>query len=86
MGLNSHANRRDEMRMAPKSRPLAAMPSRIAREFCVQYPDGRFGDAELHEPILDNPEAESATRKIGKEAARRAVLTEAEIDKLYADD
>jgi hypothetical protein len=78
--------RSGKTRMASKSHPLAGMPSRIVREFCVQYPHGRFSDAELHEPILDNPEAESATRKIGKEAARRAGLTEAEIKELYVDD
>src|SRR5271169_1535196 len=47
----------------------------LGQECCVQYPDGCIGDAELHEPILDNPEAKAATRKIGKAVARRAGLS-----------
>jgi hypothetical protein len=52
-----------------------------SREFCIVYPDGRVSDAELHEPILagDHPIA----GVIGKEVARRAGLSEAEIKKLY---
>lgn len=51
------------------------------REFCVLHPDGRISDAELHEPILagDHPEADA----VGREAARRAGLSEDEIKKLY---
>lgn len=52
-------------------------------EFCVQHPDGRISDAELHEAILNNPKADTATREIGKAVARRAGLSEQEIKKLY---
>jgi hypothetical protein len=52
-----------------------------SREFCVVYPDGRISDAELHEPILAG--AHPIADKIGKEVARRAGLSEDEINKLY---
>jgi hypothetical protein len=51
-------------------------------EFRVQHSDGSISDAELHEPILDNPKAEATTREIGKALARRAGLSEDEIKKL----
>jgi hypothetical protein len=50
--------------------------------------DGKQQDKDLHEPILSGIDraAEVRVRNIGKEASRRAGLTEAEIKKLYADD
>ena len=52
-------------------------------EFCVRHPDGCISDGELHEAILNNPKADTATREIGKAVARRAGLSEEEIKKLY---
>jgi hypothetical protein len=49
---------------------------------CFVHPDGRTSDAELHEPILQHGDDIQA-REIGKNVARRAGLSEAEIDKLY---
>jgi hypothetical protein len=67
-----------------KKRPSASdTKDSRGREFCVRHSDGRVSDATLHEQILDNPEAEAATREIGKAVARRASLTAAEIKKLY---
>ena len=50
--------------------------------------DGKPQDAALHEEILAgiDRDAEARVRNIGKERARKAGLTEAEIKKLYADD
>jgi len=49
---------------------------------------GGLAPKDLHEPILSgiDREAEPHVRNIGKEAARRAGLTETEIKDLYADD
>jgi hypothetical protein len=49
---------------------------------------GGLAPKDLHEPILSgiDREAEAHVRNIGKEAARRAGLTETEIKDLYADD
>jgi hypothetical protein len=70
--------------MIKKHRKASHTTSTKSSEFCVVHPDGHISDAELHEPILDNPEAEAATREIGKKAARRAGMSEAMIKKLYA--
>ena len=53
------------------------------REFCVVHPDGRVTDAELHEPILQQGGDDIPSREIGKNFARRAGLSDAEIKKLY---
>jgi hypothetical protein len=54
-------------------------------EFFVVHPDGSVSDAELHEPILSgiDRDAEACVRNIGKQQARKAGLTEAEIETLY---
>ena len=59
-----------------------------SKEFFYKDTDGRPQDKELHEPILSSidRDAEGRVRKIGKEQARKAGLTEAEIKRLYADD
>jgi len=58
------------------------------KEFFYNDKDGKPQDKDLHEPILSGIDraAEARVRNIGKEAARRAGLTEAEIKKLYDDD
>jgi hypothetical protein len=57
------------------------------KEFFYKDKDGKPQDKHLHEPILSgiDRDAEARARNIGKEAARRAGLTEVEIKKLYAD-
>lgn len=40
-------------------------------------------DAELHDPILDNPEAEALGREHSKALARTYGLTEEELSLLY---
>ena len=47
------------------------------------HPDGRVSDAELHEPILSgiDRDADARVRNIGKQQARKAGLTEAEIER-----
>jgi hypothetical protein len=58
------------------------------KEFFYKDKDGKLQDKDLHAPILlgIDRDAEARVRTIGKEAARRAGLTEAEIDELYAND
>ncbi len=55
-----------------------------SNEFFYRDKDGKKQDAVLHEEILagDHPVA----KNIGKEQARKAGLTEAEITKLYGND
>jgi hypothetical protein len=57
------------------------------KEFFYKDKDGKPQDKDLHEPILSgiDRDAEARVRNIGKEQARKAGLTEAEIQKLYAD-
>lgn len=43
---------------------------KAAREFCSVDPTGKLGDADLHEPILNNVEAD---RVIADAAVRRAM-------------
>jgi hypothetical protein len=52
-------------------------------EFVLIRADAHLSDAEIHEPILNNPAAGKAAKEIGKKAARRAGLSEEEIRKLY---
>jgi hypothetical protein len=58
------------------------------KEFFYKDKDGKLQDKDLHAPILlgIDREAEARFRTVGKEAAGRAGLAEAKIDKLYADD
>jgi hypothetical protein len=58
------------------------------KEFFYRDKDGKLKDKDLHEPILSgiDRDADARVRNIGKQAARRAGLTEAEIKKFYADD
>jgi hypothetical protein len=58
------------------------------KEFFYKDKDGKPQDKDLHEPILSGIDrtAEARVRNIGKEAARRAGLTEAEIKRLYDDN
>jgi hypothetical protein len=58
------------------------------KEFLYKDEDGKLQDKDLHQPILlgIDRDADVRVRNIGKEAARRAGLTEAEIKELYADD
>lgn len=52
-----------------------------SREFCVIHAGGHITDAELHEPILAGDHL--LADEIGKQQARRAGLSEQEIEKLY---
>jgi hypothetical protein len=56
-----------------------------SREGCVIHPDGRISDAEFHEPILSgiSKEAEARIREMDREIARRAGLSQDEIEILY---
>ena len=58
------------------------------KEFFYKDKDGKLQDKDLHAPILlgIDREAEARFRTVGKEAARRAGLSEAEIKELFADD
>jgi hypothetical protein len=62
--------------------------SRKNKEFFYKDKDSELQDKNLHEPILSGigRDADARVRNIGKEAAGRAGLAEAKIDKLYADD
>jgi hypothetical protein len=55
-----------------------------SNEFFYLDKDGKKQDATLHEEILARGD-EATAREIGKEVARRAGLTEAEIATLYAE-
>jgi len=59
-----------------------------SKEFFYHDQRGELQDEDLHEPILSgiDGDADARVRNIGKEAARRAGLTEAEINELYVDD
>lgn len=61
--------------------------SKKSREFFYRDKDGEPQDSDLHEPILSggSREAEARVREIGKTHARKAGLTEDEINRLYAD-
>jgi hypothetical protein len=74
---------RKKSRKVSPGGPKAASRRGSRREFCVVHPDGRVSDAELHEPILDNPKAEAAIRDVGKAIAQGADLSEQEIKKLF---
>jgi hypothetical protein len=56
-----------------------------SREGCVIHPDGHISDAEFHEPILSgiSKEAEARIREMDREIARRAGLSQDEIEILY---
>jgi hypothetical protein len=58
------------------------------KEFFYKDKDGKLQDKDLHEPILSgiDRDADARVGNIGKEAARRAGLAEAEIKELFADD
>jgi hypothetical protein len=66
------------------SEPMSAKSG----EFFYKDKNGKPQDKDLHEPILSgiDRDAEARVRSIGKEQARKAGLTEAEIEKLYAGD
>jgi hypothetical protein len=53
-------------------------------EFFYRDDSGKKQDEDLHGPILEQGDHEAA-KEVGKEAARPAGLTEAEIAKLYGD-
>lgn len=56
---------------------------KAAREFCLVDPTGRVSDSGLHEPILNNPEAD---RAIAEAAVRRAMkrgLSRKDAESLY---
>ena len=55
-----------------------------SNEFFYLDKDGKKQDAALHDEILSQGDHAAAT-EIGKEAARRAGLSEAEIAKRYSD-
>jgi hypothetical protein len=56
-----------------------------SREGCIVHPDGRISDVEFHEPILSGISAggEARIREVSKKYARRAGLSEEEIEKLH---
>jgi hypothetical protein len=57
-------------------------------EFFYKDKDGKLQDKDLHAPILlgIDRDADARVTNIGKKAARRAGLSEAEIKRLYTDD
>jgi hypothetical protein len=73
----------DSETMTSEMRP---MPQK-SREFFYRGKDGKPQDKDLHEPILSgiSREAEARSREFGKKYARKAGLTEDEINLLYAD-
>ena len=70
----------EEHRQMAQKRP----PERKSNELFYVDKDGKKQDAALHEGILSGGD-EAAAREIGKEAARRAGLTEEQIVKLYSE-
>lgn len=54
-----------------------------SKEFFYKDKDGKPQDADLHEPILASDHA--AADAIGRDAAKRAGLTDEEIARLYAE-
>jgi hypothetical protein len=54
----------------------------MSREFCV-IESGRPSDAPLHEPILDNPDAEEAISRQAIERAMRRGLSRQQAERLY---
>jgi hypothetical protein len=56
-----------------------------SREGCIVHPGGRISDAEFHEPILSGitSDVEAQLKKMSRERARQASLSEHEIKKLY---
>ncbi|MGO9326903.1 MAG: hypothetical protein ACLQJ0_02155 [Steroidobacteraceae bacterium] len=64
------------------------MSEKKSKEFFYTDKDGKPQDKELHNPILSgiDRDADARVRNIGKEQARKAGLTEAEITKLYGSD
>jgi DNA-binding FadR family transcriptional regulator len=57
-----------------------------SREGCIVHPNGRISDAEFHEPIFTGIRAgdEARIREVSKQYARRAGLSEEEIEKFYS--
>jgi hypothetical protein len=69
----------------PKRRKPRKAKAPKSIEGCIVHPDGRISDAEFHEPILSgiSTDREARVSEIGKECARRAGLSEDDIEKLY---
>lgn len=90
MNSRKRRNKHQRGRQRPSRLALAEMrPDTEQRsEFFYKDKDGKPQDKDLHKSILSgiDCDAEARVRSIGKELARKAGLTEAEIKKLYADD